>query len=234
MPARSRCGPDRIRGGLKFAGHRGTGTALDGRRREWEILGDWSSPGRAVAVHVFHRDQQRAGALSCGQHRALQWREPLWPLRVGRVEALVDHGRAPGRVSRGLRVGRIHRAPFDPIDEQTRPVPRHHADVEVESDKMVRERATDVSRAEHQMPSRFGHSRAAPQAEEASSPYGATTVCGRPARTRRLSDHFTNALPGSGATLPEAAKSRSRIQHDHGDTSTCYPEPYTWSETHPL
>jgi hypothetical protein len=29
-------------------------------------------------------------------------------------------------------------------------------------------------------------------------------------------DHFANALPGSGATLPEAAKSRSRIQHNHG------------------
>ncbi len=55
--------------------------------------------------------------------------------------------------------------------------------------------------------------------EEASGLRGATTESGRPARTRRLMDQSAKpALPGSGATPPDAAQTAlSRDQHGYGN-----------------
>ena len=49
--------------------------------------------------------------------------------------------------------------------------------------------------------------------------WGDKTEIGRPSRTRRLVDQSAKpALPGSGATLPDAANGLSRVQHGYGTT----------------
>ena len=56
----------------------------------------------------------------------------------------------------------------------------------------------------------------APRVEEASSPYGRRTHRRSSIRTRRLMNLPKTALPGSGATLPDAARVARQVQHGHG------------------
>ena len=67
--------PTGVSGGEQLLGHGRSGSALDGRRGQREILGHRLAPGRAVAVHVLQAHQERTVAFGCAQHAPLQRRE---------------------------------------------------------------------------------------------------------------------------------------------------------------
>ena len=76
-------------------------------------------------------------------------------------------------------------------------------------------------------------SRRLPLAEEATSPCGIIDRWGHPTRTSRLMDPSAKpTLPRSGATLPEAAKGRSRVQHGYRANTSCQKTPYTTYKRH--
>ena len=116
-----------VGGGQQLSGHGRPGPALDARRGQRQVLGHRPAAGRAVAVQVLQAHQQRAGAFGGGQHPPLQRREPLRPLVVRGVQALVDHRCALGRVGGGFGVGGIGGPPVDP-GQRGRPVPGHRPD----------------------------------------------------------------------------------------------------------
>ena len=97
-------------GGQQLGGHGRPGPALDAGGGQRQVLGHRAAAGRAVAVQVLQADQQRAGAFGGGQHPPLQRREPLRPLVVRGVQALVDRPMRPWPRRRRLR-GRRHRRP---------------------------------------------------------------------------------------------------------------------------
>ena len=114
-------------GGQQLGGHGRPGPPLDAGRGQRQVLGHRAAAGRAVAVQVLQADQQRTGAFGGGQHPPLQRREPLRPLVVRGVQALVDHRCALGRVGGGFGVGGVGGPPVN-AGQRGRPVPGHRPD----------------------------------------------------------------------------------------------------------
>jgi hypothetical protein len=99
---------------------------------------------RNVAVHVLQAHQQRAAALGGGQHAPLQRREALQPLRIGSVQALVHHRSALRGAAGQIKVGRVRRAPADPVRQPRWPVPRYCPHRQASSGQACREGTTDL------------------------------------------------------------------------------------------
>ena len=140
--------PAGVGGGQQLGGHGRPGPALDAGGGQRQVLGHRPAAGRAVAVQVLQAHQQRAGAFGGGQHPPLQRREPLRPLGVRGVQALVDDRRALGRVGGGFGVGGIGGPPVD-AGQRGRPVPGHRPDGDTQPGQVRGQGAADLAGPEH-------------------------------------------------------------------------------------
>jgi hypothetical protein len=80
-------------GGQELAGHPAPQLPLLRVRRVVAVLGQRLPVRAPVHVDVLHADQPRTGCFGGGEDPGLQGGELRGPLRVGRVEGLVDDGR---------------------------------------------------------------------------------------------------------------------------------------------
>ena len=149
----------RIGGGQQLCRHGGAGSALDGGRRQGQVLGHRPAPVRAVAVQVLQAHEECTAALGCCHHAPLKRREALGPLRVRGVQALVDDRCTLGGVGRGVGICDVGGPPIDTVGQRGRPMSRHRPDCDTNPREPINERPTDLASPEHDVQFWLTHER---------------------------------------------------------------------------
>lgn len=102
-------------GSEKFLRHPSPELPLFRVRVVCAVLRQRAPVGASVHVDVFHADQTRAAAFGGSEDTGLQGGELCAPLRIRRVQGLIDDGGAPGRLDGEGGIAGVPRGYFDAV-----------------------------------------------------------------------------------------------------------------------